>query len=417
MTMDPRTVYGLIRLGVNYRDRDSIAAPELPNGRTTSPAQSMLRALFVGAGLDRPHIHQSTWNPLGDYITPSDRVLIKPNWVYHTNKSGHTLDSVVTHTSVIAAVVDYVAKARPSRIIIADAPIQGCCFRDLCERLEIASLLDRPSTAGLDVAIKDLRRVIRDDERLHSLSRTSARHDADYILFDLKNQSQLEPISNEGRFRVTMYDPDELQRSHGPGRHAYLISREAMEADVIINLPKLKTHQKAGVTGALKNIVGINGLKNYLPHHRLGGSDLGGDCYEGHSYIKSVIERSLDATNRSHSPFVRRSLALGVRLGQWIGRFAQLDGNLEGAWHGNDTVWRMCIDLQRILHFGRLDGHLAATRQRRILTITDAIVAGEGNGPLAPSPVPLGLLTMSESTAAADWVHALMMGIDPHKLP
>ena len=32
------------------------------------------------------------------------------------------------------------------------------------------------------------------------------------------------------------------------------------------SLPKLKTHKKAGITCALKNLIGINGNKEYLPH-------------------------------------------------------------------------------------------------------------------------------------------------------
>jgi uncharacterized protein (DUF362 family) len=77
----------------------------------------------------------------------------------------------------------------------------------------------------------------------------------------------------------------------------------------------------------------------------------------------------------------------------------------------------MCLDLQQILHYGTLEGNLAATPQRTVLTITDAIIAGEGEGPLAPEPFPLGLLTLGTSTAALEWVHALLMGFDPHRIP
>ena len=37
----------------------------------------------------------------------------------------------------------------------------------------------------------------------------------------------------------------------------YCISEACLEADVIINLPKPKTHRKAGFTGALKNMIGV----------------------------------------------------------------------------------------------------------------------------------------------------------------
>ncbi len=39
--------------------------------------------------------------------------------------------------------------------------------------------------------------------------------------------------------------------------HHLEVAREALEADVIINLPKLKTHQMMGYTGAVKNLFGL----------------------------------------------------------------------------------------------------------------------------------------------------------------
>ena len=49
--------------------------------------------------------------------------------------------------------------------------------------------------------------------------------------------------------------------------------------------------------------------------------------------------------------------------------------------------------------------------------MTDAIIAGEGEGPLAPTPRPLGLLTLGASPAAVEWVHAGLMGFDPRRIP
>ena len=73
------------------------------------------------------------------------------------------------------------------------------------------------------------------------------------MLFDLGEESLLEPISEtQGAFRVTCYDPRRMIRTHTLGRHRYLVAKEIIEADVVINLPKLKTHKKAGVTCALK---------------------------------------------------------------------------------------------------------------------------------------------------------------------
>jgi hypothetical protein len=92
-----------------------VAAPELPAGRTSSTAEWAVRQLLAESGLDESHFGSSGWNPMGELIKSGDRVLVKPNWVLHRNKSGRGLDCLVTHTSVIAAVLAYVAKARPRR--------------------------------------------------------------------------------------------------------------------------------------------------------------------------------------------------------------------------------------------------------------------------------------------------------------
>ena len=214
-----------------------------------------------------------------------------------------------------------------------------------------------------------------------------------------------------------MYNPDLLKGTHGPGKHQYLIARDVIEADVVINVPKLKTHKKACITGALKNLVGINGHKEYLPHHRKGSPQNGGDCYPGRSRVKALVEDLLDATNRASGRVSRPLLANVARAGMALGKILQLDNNYEGSWHGNDTVWRMTLDLQRILHYGREDGTLADSPQRVVLTVTDAIIAGEGDGPLAPTPIELGVMTMGTNTAAVEWINALLMGLSPDRIP
>jgi hypothetical protein len=55
--------------------------------------------------------------------------------------------------------------------------------------------------------------------------------------------------------------------------------------------------------------------------------------------------------------------------------------------------------------------------QRRVIHITDAIVAGQGNGPLAPEPLPMGLLFAGENAAAVDWVGAYLLGYPPENIP
>jgi uncharacterized protein (DUF362 family) len=373
--------------------------------------------LFTCWGLDKDRQGTPEWNPLGEWIPAGARVVIKPNWVLHANElPGGGMDCLITHRTLIAAVLSYVLRARPSRVVIGDAPLQGCDFA----RLRAEGGLDRLAEVAPGVVeIADFRRTLlrRDGHAAHR--QEGVRAQENFVLYDLGADSLIEalPPDAAGRLRVTMYNPDLLARVHAPGRHCYLIAREIIDSDVVLNLPKLKSHMKAGVTGALKNLIGINGNKEFLPHHRKGGSAQGGDCYDGYSFWQSCAENLYDAANRSSGGAVQTALYWGASQSLRAARVFGSEGMVEGAWHGNQTVWRTCLDLNRVLRYGRLDGTLADTPQRRTIHITDAIIGGQGEGPLRPEPVPSGFLTGALNPAAAEWVNVLAMGWDPRRLP
>lgn len=397
--------------GESYPEYNGIPAPE-PN-----PVYALVRTLLASTGLDKPHDGLSDWNPLAQLIQPGQRVLIKPNWVLDYNQSGCGMDCLVTHTAVLRAVLDYVLLARPGRVVVGDAPIQGCDWANLMRATQCDRLIEHYQKRQHPIEWLDFRRMIIASSQLSKQRFHKQRALDQYVLFNLGIDSLLEPISSEAdRFRVTMYDPDQMRRTHQPGRHCYLIAREAIDADVVISLPKLKTHKKAGLTGALKNLVGINGHKDYLPHHRKGGDDQHGDCYADGSWLKARAEDLLDSANR-RSGSMESLLYLSAAALVKIARMMGADGNIEGSWYGNDTVWRMALDLNRILMYGQLDGSLADAPQRRLISITDGIVAGEGEGPLASTPRSLGVLTFALSPAAADYVHAYLMGFDWRLIP
>ena len=89
----------------------------------------------------------------------------------------------------------------------------------------------------------------------------------------------------------------------------------------------------------------------------------------------------------------------------------------EGAWSGNDTVWRMTLDLNRILLYARPDGTMSDTLQRRVVTISDAAIAGQGDGPLAPESHPLGALVAGRDSAPVDIVGAHLLGYSSALIP
>lgn len=355
----------------------------------------------------------------GKIVPRQARVLIKPNFVLHENQGPWGLDAVVTHPAIVRTVAEKVLQSQPSEVIVGDAPVQGCDFDRL---MQLTGLGDWAA----EMASRDSRFLgIRDFRRTACVFENGVRHaeenlkpEENYVLFDLGEESLLEPVTDQNsNFRVTCYDWRLLAQTHSKGRHRYLVAREVMEADVVINLPKLKTHKKAGITCALKNLVGINGNKEYLPHHRLGGTQNGGDCYPGGSLINRALEFALDRQNiADSSSAVKVWNSLSIQLD----RARRLTGDkigVEGSWSGNDTVWRMALDLNRILIYGRADGTLADTPQRRVIHIVDGLIAGQGDGPLSPEPLPLGLMMGGTNAAAIDWVGARLLGYDPAKIP
>jgi uncharacterized protein (DUF362 family) len=395
--------------------------PEYQGGPVSAESNSayrMVRDVLRDLCLDAVHFGTPDWNPLGQLVPAGARILVKPNWVLDHNQGNGGTDCLVTHPAVLRAVLDYVLLARPAEVVVGDAPLQGCDFEALLA-LGSRAVTDFMSSHGLPVRMVDFRRtVLREEAGLVNLS-TERRPLSDYVLFDLGSKSLLEPISSDSRaFRVTMYDPRKMRQNHQRGLHRYLIAREVLDADLVINLPKLKTHKKAGITAALKNVVGINGNKDYLPHHRKGPRMLGADNYETISFLKALAEEVLDTANRHMDrPKLYRLchravyylLAADKRLGG--------SGELEGSWYGNDTVWRMCLDLNRILLYGSRDGSMSEKPQRIELSVADGIVAGQGEGPLKPNPCPLGIVVAAQNPAAADWVSALFLGLNPQRIP
>lgn len=356
--------------------------------------------------------------PFGKVIPRGARVLIKPNLVLHQNEGSGGLDCLVTHPSLIRATVEAALRTDAAEVLVGDAPIQGCNFDALVESSGLGSWAQ--AQMALDSrfkGVRDFRRTIGVLVHGVRVAAENLQSEDRFALFDLGRQSLLEPISAAGNpFRVAWYDPRLMAKTHHAGVHQYLVAREVVEADIIINLPKLKTHKKAGITCALKNLIGINGNKEYLPHHRLGGSKRGGDCYPGNGALKRALEYLSDRQNLTSSyaagmlwrllfaVVVRTSRAQGDRTG------------IDGSWSGNDTIWRTCLDLNRILLYGRCDGTISDEIQRRVIHVADAVVAGQGNGPLAPQPLNLGLILGGNNAAAMDWVGAHLLAYDPEKI-
>lgn len=160
---------------------------------------------------------QSVVDPLGGirrFVSPGDRVLIKPNLI----KGVPPEVCATTHPAVVEAVVRLVLDCG-GRPFIGDSPAFG----------------DLPAVA-VPTGMTDI----------------CKRYDIPLV-----------PFTNP------VYVP--VQGSWIKG---ISIDRAAVEADKIINLPKLKTHVQAGFTGAVKNLFGcVVGKRKPLWHFRAGDKD------------------------------------------------------------------------------------------------------------------------------------------------
>ncbi len=343
------------------------------------------------------------------------KILLKPNWVLHNRKQEDNI-CLRTHENFILAALELLLKEKPEKITIGDAPIQGCNWYKMLpsEFYEAVEALSQKH--GIPVIIKDFRRVTFNTKKNNPVKERNPL--SEYLIFDLGTESHLEPISSSKKniFRVTDYDPDRLAVSHTKGVHKYCITKELFDADIIISLPKIKTHQKAGVTAALKNIVGLNGDKDFLPHHRIGGTGFGGDCYPGRNYLRLWAELALDQANRNQGKSIYRIYS---KLSAILWRLSNPKSihQIAAAWHGNDTTWRMVLDLNKIAIYGKNDGTISKEPQRRLYSLGDGIIGGQGDGPLKTVPLPLGIITFSNHSSINDVAMGMLMGFDILKIP
>ncbi len=271
------------------------AFPEYPFGidtltRHTNHAYDGVRDTLRLLELDAAHYGQKNWNPLGEIVHPGNTVVLKPNFVrdFRETQSGHE-DCLITHGAIILAALDYayIALKGKGRIIIADAPQNDADF-DAIRRMagldEIQEFYRRH--AGFEIEVYDLR-----PEKARKVNGVIVGHKrlpgdpAGYVKVNLGRHSMFAEVEHLCHLLYgSEYDTSEIRRHHTNGVHEYLISKTILEADCIIDIAKLKTHKKTGITVCMKNLVGINGNKNWLPHHRLGTPAQGGDQFADNGF-------------------------------------------------------------------------------------------------------------------------------------
>ena len=357
-------------------------------------------------------------------IHPGDWVVIKPNMVKQYKETDHNeWRSVVTDGGLIRQVCEYVCgelKGR-GRVTICDAPQTDSSFSRIAELLGLAEIAsDCSQRFSVPVEVVDL----RNEEWISREGIIAERRKLDgdpsgVVRFDLGRDSLFHGHAGEGRYYGADYDAGVVNSHHRGDVQEYLICGTPIKADVFINMPKLKTHKKTGVTLSMKNLVGINADKNWLPHHTEGSPATGGDEYPDLTPLRRIEQASVKFA---------RSLALNVpTLGPMLARRMRSAGTKafgggdkvirSGNWYANNTTWRMVLDLNRCLLFGQADGRLRSTAPKRYYSVVDGVIGMEGMGPMQGDPIRSGVVLVGTDPVAVDAVGARVMGFDWRKIP
>lgn len=374
-----------------------------------------LKSIYGNEKLLYEYIEKTISPFLDSSIIKNKKVFLKPNWVRHDIKPDYDIWCLRTHDNFVLAALEFFLQNNPASIVIGDAPVQSCKWELMLKNDFYDKVKSLSNKYQINIIIKDYRRVVFDPKK--NKVESNRLNIDQYTIFDLGKDSFLEPVSYERKnpFRVTSYDPARLAIAHGPGVHKYCITHELFDADIVVSMPKIKTHQKAGITAALKNTVGLNGDKDFLPHHRKGGINAGGDCYPGDNFLRRNAEHIYDFANSRKG---KLSYAIGIRLAALLWRLSlpkSTDSEAAG-WYGNDTTWRMVLDLNKIALYGTKSGKLMTTKQRNYFSLGDGIIGGQGNGPLDPDPLPLGIISFTNNSAMHDVLCAIMMNFDFKKI-
>jgi uncharacterized protein (DUF362 family) len=380
--------------------------------------QQAVEAVFRALSLDEKHEKTPEWNPLGDLIQPGDRVLVKPNLVSSRSRyralTRSQLEATCTHGTLLRPVLEYARRAAgpTGHVTVADAPLEGCQLEEVTRPLGVDAVLDELGLPLLDLRPFWLERhMLLDDVRrggrsfnLGVLRRRALPGDPrGTVLVDLGQHSHFaDPQVDPGRLRFHRSHRRGPVKHHLGGHHEYALPRTVLEADVVITLAKLKTHQKTGVTLSLKSAIGLVSEKYWLPHFSAGRDE--------YARAPRPSEWLEDRSSRLTLPGDHALVA-------WAPRLGRTRRAIDGAGEGNDTLWRTILDLHTILRFVDRRGQLQSVPQRRLFGLVDGIVGGQGEGPLEPDPVPAGLLVAGCDLPQVDREATRSMGFDPERIP
>jgi uncharacterized protein (DUF362 family) len=388
-----------------------------------------VRESLFQLGLDKVNYNTKKWNPFKDLVKSGQVVVIKPNLVFERNPIGVAgVLCTISHASIVRPIIDYLLLATGGdvEIIICDVPLQQAVWNDLVKFSGFKNLVNYYKEKKINIQLIDLRLDIATTSKegliVNRVRKT--RDPLGYLSVNLGKRSSLMPIiKNYRKFEITDYNSGTVSSHHNPNKNEYLIAKTVLNCDLLINVPKLKTHRKSGITFALKNLIGINGDKSWIAHHRRGSLVVGGDEYPKFIF-KNLLKYIWTKIKKYHLKrlatlilFFYKKISSQDKFflkKTFAGRYFR--GITEGSWYGNDTIWRCIIDINNILFFADKKGFIKNKEQRKYLCIGDGIISGEGDGPTKNTPKKTGLIISGFNPLAIDRVSSEIMGFDHEKI-
>jgi len=342
-------------VGVAY-DKEADYPEKSPFEPEDSAVDALVRRSVAELGFGPPE------NPLRDFIERGNRVVIKPN-IEGPGKFQ------CTHPSVVRTIIVMAAQAGAKEIIVAESSpmyftekiLIDSGYKKMVEDLIKSGL---PHAQGLPPCRLVLRNLDGTNWSWVDTGAASA-----YPGEEFSDKDLLTSLTSGTYHRQT--------DSHGRNPNGRVLNQNAIfdslfDADVVINVPRLKVHLFLINTLAIKNFVGITVSST------LGIQQIGNMNRVAHSGTKSGPDHMV-----------------------WG--------------FGNDILWRELANIQRAVIYWK-NGEMKPSPQRKLLCVLDAVCAGDGqhgNGP----KVQLGYILASVDPIAIDAVGSRLMRYDFRSIP
>ena len=305
----------------------------------------------------------STGNPLDDLIDSGNTVLVKPNWVDYG-------PAVYTRPEVVRPLIDMAIIAGATTIYIGDGGGNSALTESVMDNANYTAMADELGSLYPGINIEAI--------NLNSLSYGWhwINMDADSS-FAGSGYSHYDLAAGGGTLYGHPYYSTSDNQSVNPTGDTlgwYAVNDKVLEADVIINVSKMKTHQIMMATMAIKNLVG---------------------CTIGSTYDEEADDSQP--------------------------RIPHHNTDMEENYFNNDIFWRAILDMNKVLLYTDENGVIQPTQQRQYLNVVDGIQAMEksqhhvyGEGGI---PYDRHVILASVDPVAVDAVGSRIMGYDYSVIP